>query len=123
MEVPVPRRAAGMFGTLEIFGGNSGFFNEEEFFEGDGAGVTEEQATVDEILSSLAKEPHNDDVVANLSFYDDEGQIAKQRQRRASAGLVVDGGIGVGVRVRVRRPHLDRRMPVASGGRVPSPWP
>ncbi len=100
MEVPVPRRTVGMFGTLEFFGGNSGFFNEEEFFEGDGFGAAEEQPTFDEILRSLKKEPHNDDVVANLSFYDDEGQVAKQRQRRASAGLVVDGGIGVGVRVR-----------------------
>ena len=100
MEVPVPRRAAGMFGTLEIFGGNSGLFSEEEFFEGEGPSVGSEQASFDEILKSLAKEPHNDDVVANLSFYDEEGQITKQRQRRASAGLVVDGGIGVGVRVR-----------------------
>jgi hypothetical protein len=100
MEVPVPRRTAGMFGSLEFFGGNSGFFSEEEFFEGDGLGSEEGQPTFDEILSSLKKEPHNDDVVANLSFYDDEGQIAKQRQRRASAGLVVDGGVAVGVRVR-----------------------
>jgi hypothetical protein len=100
MELPVPRRTAGMFGTLEFFGGNSGFFSGEEFFEGEGFGAGEDQPTFDEILRSLAKEPHNDDVVANLSFYDDEGEVTKQRQRRASAGLVVDGGIGVGVRVR-----------------------
>ncbi len=99
IEVPVPRRAAGMFGTLAIFGGNTGFFDEGDFYEGDGSG--EEQAqTFDEILAALANEPHNDDVVANLDFYDEQGLPTKQRHRRVATGLPVDGAVNVAVRAR-----------------------
>ena len=99
MEVPVPRRSVGLFGTLSIFGGNTGVFSEEEYFGGEMPGGAGEP-DFDEILDALADEPHNDEVVANLSFYGDEGEIVKQRERRASTGLVVDGAVTVGVRVR-----------------------
>ena len=35
LEVPVPRRSAGLFGTLDVYGGNTGLFPEEEFFGAD----------------------------------------------------------------------------------------
>lgn len=100
LEVPVPRRAVGLFGTLAIFGGNSGFLGgEEEFLMGDSPmGMEGLPPTFDEILSSLAKEPHNDEVVANLDFFDEEAMVALKRHRRVPTGVVVDGGIGVGVR-------------------------
>jgi hypothetical protein len=100
MEVPVPRRAVGMFGTLDIFGGNSGAFDEGGFFEGDPSLGSEEPQTFDELLASLDNAPRNDDVIADLSFYDDQGAVAKKRERRTATGLVVDGAVSVGVRVR-----------------------
>jgi hypothetical protein len=93
LEVPVPRRAAGLSGMLSIFGGNTGGFSEEEFFGGDGgesAGGTEPQS-VDEILASLRREPANDDVVANLDLFQEEGTGVVKRHRRTATGLPVDG--------------------------------
>jgi hypothetical protein len=98
LEVPVPRRAAGMFGTLSVFGGNSGTFDEQEFFLDDGTGAEEQD--VDEILASLRREPGNDDVVANLDFFDEEGTAVTKRHRRTATGLPVDGAVNVGVTVR-----------------------
>jgi hypothetical protein len=100
MEVPVPRHTVGMFGTLDIFGGNSGAFDEGGFFEGDPSLGSEEPQTFDELLASLDNAPRNDDVIADLSFYDDQGAVAKKRERRTATGLVVDGAVSVGVRVR-----------------------
>jgi hypothetical protein len=93
LEVPVPRRAAGLFGTLDVYGGNSGLFSDEGFYGEEpppDAGGTGEPS-VDEVLKSIRTEPHNDQVVADLAFYDEAGNTAKQRMRRTSTGLVVDG--------------------------------
>lgn len=98
IEVPVPRQAVGRFGTLAVFGGNSGLVGEEGNFPGDSSG-SEEQPTFDELLSALRREPRNDDVVAKLELYDDAGALVKMRQRRVSTGQVVDGSVSVGVRV------------------------
>lgn len=103
LEVPVPRRAAGLFGTLAIFGGNTGTFDEEEFFlaesEGD-FGSGSEPETFDDILASLRREPGNDDVVANLDLFDEEGTVVKKRHRRTATGLPVDGSLNLAVTVR-----------------------
>jgi hypothetical protein len=101
LEVPVPRRAGGLFGTLAIFGGNTGTFGEEEFFAGeDGSGYGEsEPQTFDEVLAGLRREPRNDDVVANLDFYDDLGGVLLKRHRRTATGLPVDGAVTLAVTV------------------------
>jgi hypothetical protein len=93
LEVPVPRRAAGLFGTLDVYGGNSGLFSDEGFYGEEpppDAGGTGEPS-VDDVLKAIRTEPHNDQVVAHLAFYDEAGNTAKQRMRRTSTGLVVDG--------------------------------
>jgi hypothetical protein len=100
LEVPVPPRAAGLFGSLSIFGGNTGTFDEEEFFLEDFNGGTDEPQDFDEILASLKREPGNDDVVANLDFFDEEGGVVTKRHRREATGLPVDGALNVGVTVR-----------------------
>jgi hypothetical protein len=97
-ELAVPRRALGMFGSLEVFGGNSGFFGEEEFFEEGLVYGDEDEQTFDEVLDDLAGAPLNSDVVAKLVFYDERGAEFKRRESRASTGLVVDGAVAVTVR-------------------------
>jgi hypothetical protein len=93
LEVPVPRRAAGLFGTLDVYGGTSGLFSDEGFYgeepppDAGGAGAP----SVDDVLKAIRSEPHNDQVVAHLAFYDETGNTVKQRMRRTSTGLVVDG--------------------------------
>ncbi len=74
----MPRRAAGLFGTLDVYGGNSGLFPDEEFFAEDGSGGsgTGEQS-VDDLLTSIRTEPHNDQVVVHLAFYDEAGDTVK----------------------------------------------
>ncbi|MGN6577651.1 MAG: hypothetical protein ACTHKG_18420, partial [Nocardioides sp.] len=98
VEVPVPRRSAGLFGTLDVYGGNSGLFPDEEFFAEDGSGGsgTGEQS-VDDLLTSIRTEPHNDQVVVHLAFYDEAGDTVKERTRRTATGLVVDGGVSLSV--------------------------
>lgn len=98
LEVPVPRRSAGLFGTLDVYGGNTGLFPEEEFFGADPfAGTGTGESSVDEVLRSIRTEPHNDQVVAHLAFYDEAGDTVKQRTRRTSTGRVVDGGLTLSV--------------------------
>lgn len=100
LEVPIGKRLLGSFGSLSVFGGNSGGFSEEEYYyEGDGGGSSGTMPTFDEILADLAKAPHNDEVVVDLTFYTESGDIAKQKQRRSATGLVVDGYVNTGVRI------------------------
>lgn len=99
LEVPVGNRLLGSYGSLSVFGGNSGGFDEEYFYyEGDG-GSQQQTKTFDQVLAELANAPHNEDVVLDLSFYNDRGDVMKQKQRRSATGLVVDGFLNTGVRV------------------------
>jgi len=97
LEVPVPRRSGGLFGTLDVYGGNTGLFPDEGGFEGDpSTGATGGgEPSVDDVLRSIRNEPRNDEVVAHLAFYDEAGNPVKQRTRRTATGLVVDGGVTI----------------------------
>ena len=98
LDVPVPRRSAGLFGTLDVYGGNTGLFPDEEFFGADPlAGSGTGEPSVDDVLRSIRTEPHNDQVVADLAFYDEAGDTVLHRTRRTSTGLVVDGGVTLSV--------------------------
>ena len=96
LEVPVPARTAGRTGLLEVFGGN-GFFGGEGFFEG-GPTSAEDEPTFDDILRTLRRQPANNDVVADLSFFNRRGDATDQVRDRVATELVVDGGIAVQVR-------------------------
>lgn len=95
VQVPVPRGAAGRFGTLDVFGGNSGLFGEAQFFDEPAPGL--EKPTVDELLADIAGQPHNNDVVVDLTFFNDGGDVTYHRGRRTAMKLVVDGGLSVPV--------------------------
>ena len=101
LDLPIPVRAAGKFGTLEILGGNS-------FFPGGGEGGVEggggtasggaagAAETLDQLLRRLALAPRNDDVLANLTLFRDNGTtLVRSVRKRAPA--VVNGGVIVEV--------------------------
>ena len=52
------------------------------------------------MLAALRREPRNDDVVANLDFYDDLGGVLLKRHRSTATGLPVDGAVTLAVAVR-----------------------
>ena len=96
VDVPVPARALGKYGSLQVFGGNTGFYDEEDYFEGSSGN---QDQTFGQVLASLRKQDHNDEVVANLSLYDERGDVSIKRHRRTATGMVVDGGVGTSVRI------------------------
>ena len=93
LDVPVPARAGGKFGFLEILGGNS-FFSEGGGEEG--GPVSESDETLDQLLQRLARAPRNDHVLANLFLFGNNGSTLS-RSVRLQAPAVVDGGITVEV--------------------------
>lgn len=93
LDVPVPQRAARKFGYLEILGGNS-FFSEGGGEEGSMSSSTE---TLDQLLRRLARAPRNDDLLANLYLFRNDGSTLR-RSARKQVPAVVDGGISVEVR-------------------------
>lgn len=94
LAVPVPERARGKFGDLTVIGGN-------EFggFEvgGNGGGYGDAAGSFDGLLRALRTAPRNDDVVATLSFYREDGS-ALRREVRETTNAVVDGAFYVSVR-------------------------
>jgi hypothetical protein len=91
VEVPVPRRAAGKRGFLQIVGGN------EIYGGGGGEGMQSSNESFDQLLRRLARAPRNDHVVAQLFFFDREGSRIARQDRTLTDG-VVNGGLGVRVR-------------------------
>ena len=60
--------------------------------------ASDSSLSFDDVLAELRHEPHNSDVVSDLSFFNDNGDVVQHRQRRADAGgNVVDGDVIVEV--------------------------
>jgi hypothetical protein len=94
LEVRIPARTAGRTGLLEVSGGN-GFFAGEDLF---GGGSSGDEPTFDDILRVLRRQPANNEVVAELSFFNRRGDTTDQVRDRVATPLVVDGGVAVQVR-------------------------
>jgi len=93
LDVPVPARAAGKYGYLEILGGNSFFSGGGDWEGGPVPGSAE---SLDELLGKLAEAPRNDDVLANLFLFRNNGSTLS-RSAHKQAAAVVDGGVSVEV--------------------------
>jgi hypothetical protein len=89
LAIPVPRKAAGKGGFLEIAGGNS-FFGGEEGIEGGNSADS-----LDQLIRKLARAPRNDEILGNLFFFTRSSTM--KRSDRKQAGAVVDGGFSVEV--------------------------
>ncbi len=68
------------------------------FFEGGPGTSAEDEPTFDDILRTLRRQPANNDVVADLSFFNRRGDTTDQVRDRVATPLVVDGGVAVQVR-------------------------
>lgn len=89
VELPIRRRDAGRSGWIEIVGGNS----TSSWFGG-------RNLPVDELLDRIQNAPHNDDVVAAMRLWRDRrGQKNVTREDRASAGVPVNGAVGMRLRI------------------------
>jgi hypothetical protein len=109
LHVDMPRRALGKFGYLDVFGGNSGpmggasSFLSSGFSTGQAQAPTQARTTTspsafDRLLQRLGNKRHNDDVVAHLYLFGNNGNLTNQRRVLHSTGTVVDGGLEVEVR-------------------------
>ncbi len=94
LEVPIPQGARNKFGFLEILGGNSFFGGGEGFFEEGGS--TAGTASFEQLLKQIAREPRNDQVLAELNFFRNNGTVI-HRSVREQVKAVVDGGVSVEV--------------------------
>lgn len=77
LAIPVPRRAGGRSGYLQIAGGNS--------YYGGGSSA----GSLDEMIRQMARAPRNDEILGDLSFFKRRSEIT--RSARKQAGAVVDG--------------------------------
>ena len=99
--VPVPSTAGNKMGTLQVFGGNSGGGYEEEgdiYYEGKASAGDNAEPTLDDLLSQLNREPHNDDVVVDMTWYNREGKQTNHKKDHVRTGDVVDGSFAMTVR-------------------------
>lgn len=86
LKVPVPDRAAGREGTLDVFGGNT-------------VGQGGRSATsLDQLLRRIRTAPRNDDIIARLVVSRPNGAAVRETTREL-APAVVDGFVSVPVRV------------------------
>jgi len=103
--VVVPRRIAGKFGMLNIFGGNTGAGDPEQ----DGSGIfvdasgtvmgssgSSSEPTLDEQLKALATAPHHDEVRVDTTWFDmNTEKQTNHRWATKSMGKVVDGSVSI----------------------------
>ena len=95
LRVPVPRSAAGRAGSLDVWGANTDLGGEP----GGGPGVPppSDGAPLSKVLERIRTAPHNDEVVASLNLFRDNGALLT-RTARAATGAVVDGTLSIEVR-------------------------
>ena len=109
LHVDMPQHALGKFGYLDVFGGNSGpmggatSFLSSGFSTGQAQAPTQARTTAspspfDRLLQRLNNKRHNDDVVAHLYLFGNNGNLTNQRRVLHPTGTVVDGGLEVEVR-------------------------
>lgn len=90
--VPVPPRAAGKSGMLNVTGGNA---YGGGYYEGDMGGTSGD--SLDDLLQEFRTTPRNDTVVADLELYREVGTPIKRQVRERVSG-VVDGSLSFSVR-------------------------
>ena len=95
LRVPVPRSAAGRAGSLDVWGANTDLGGEPG---GDpGVPPPSDGAPLSKVLKRIRTAPHNDEVVASLNLFRDNGALLT-RTARAATGAVVDGALSIEVR-------------------------
>lgn len=94
LALPVPANAAGRFGFLDILGGNAHFGG--DVFGGEPGTAAE---TLDRLLARIEGAPRNDQVLAELFIFRNNGGVQQESVRR-KVKAVVDGGVSVEVLVR-----------------------
>jgi hypothetical protein len=93
----MPAGKVGRGGYVEIYGGNSSSQDDGFFYFDEGYSDSTKLQTLNGVLKTLRTQPHNDQVVADLSTY---GSSASRKHpgTRVSTGTVVDGYVYVDVR-------------------------
>jgi len=93
----IPATAHGKSGSVDVFGGNQGSFDEGDIY---GDGSSSDAPSLDRVIHSLESAPHHDDVVADMQLYTRFGNPAAHRQARKSTGHVVNGDFAFGIFIR-----------------------
>jgi hypothetical protein len=98
VKLPVPRNIGMKGGIVRILGGNSAATDGEDYFEEDEYLMPEADApaTFDSVLGDLRREPHNDQLLTELTLFGRRGP-AMNRSVRTTAPAVVNGDVTVQV--------------------------
>jgi hypothetical protein len=93
LAIPVPKRAAGKEGYLRLFGGSTGHYDDDYYYED---GPASSNTSLDQLLREMANAPRNDHALGEMRFWTRRGEL--KRSDRVLTKAVVDGSISVEVR-------------------------
>jgi hypothetical protein len=93
LAIPVPKRAAGKEGYLRLFGGSTGHYDDDYYYED---GPASSNISLDQLLREMANAPRNDHALGEMRFWTRRGEL--KRSDRVLTKAVVNGSISVEVR-------------------------